>query len=137
MIVPYFEVLVAFAEVLLHAPTVRERTDVHATAGSTYSTEHILMTDRIPHRTVSTHAQAGNGTLAAVRNGIQILVCICYQFLGNEGFITAFRYYRAVPIPTVAITVRANEDDAVSVGYFREIRTYIYPCLGMTTVSVK
>jgi hypothetical protein len=95
------------------------------------------MTDSVPHGAMSTHAETGDGTLAAVGDSIQVLVCIFYQFFGDESFITAFRYYRTVPIPTVTITVRTNEDNPVSVGYFRKIRTYVYPCLGLTTVSVK
>ena len=48
MVVPNFEVLVTFAQVFLHAPTVRERADVHATAGSTYSTEWHSTSHRVP-----------------------------------------------------------------------------------------
>ena len=68
MIVPCIKVLIAFADILLHPPVVRKRPNVKTATGTTYGTEYVFVADSIPHGTVSTHAEAGNGTLASVRN---------------------------------------------------------------------
>lgn len=137
VVVPYFQVFIAFAEVVLHAPVVGEGTDVETSAGSACGTEHFLVTDSIPHCTVSAHAQARDGSLATVGDGIQVLVRVFNQFLGYEGFVAAFRYHRAVPIPAVAVAVGQDEDDAVSVGYFGKVGTHFYPRFGVSAVSVE
>ena len=95
------------------------------------------MTNGIPHGTVSTHAEAGDGTLATVGDSIEVLVRIFNEFLRDESLVTAFRYYRAVPIPAVTVSIGTNKDDSVSVGYLWKVGTNLYPSLGMTTMSVK
>ena len=81
--------------------------------------KYIQMTDSQPHGSMSSHTQTSDGAFASVGNCIEIFVYIVDEFFGNEGFIAVFRNNRAVPIPTIISTIRANEDDTITIGYFR------------------
>ena len=76
---------------LAHGPVFRERANIHPSACTSTGTKRIFMTDCIPHRSVSTHTQSGDGASLTVGNRLVMFVDILHQFRRNKSFIAERR----------------------------------------------
>jgi len=136
VIIPYLLIRFIFSQLFSHVPVFRERANIHPSACASTGTKRIFMTDCIPHRSVSTHTQSGDGASLTVGNRLVMFVDILHQFRRNKSFIAERRVDRTIPVPT-GLSVRTNEYDSFFIRNLGKIRFNINPCFSISTITVQ
>ena len=79
--VPAFFIGNEFSQLIFHFPVRRERADIETSAGAAYGSENIAVTDCIPHGSVSSHTEPGNGSCLAIGYGTEVGVDVSNHFV--------------------------------------------------------
>ena len=136
VLVPYFGMTAALAQVFFHVPAVGEGADVESAAHAAAGAEDVLVADGQPEGTVPAHAESGYGAVVAVGAGGVEAVNVVHEFLGHEGFVARTFDDGAVPVPAVG-AVGAHNDEALAVGRLRQTGLDDAPRLEVAAVSVE
>ena len=134
---PVFRKLALFPQPQAQVPVVGEGANIHAAAHTSTSSEYILMAESQIHRSVSAHAEAGNGTSGGAANGFVIFIYPLYKFTGNVSFVFEGCVYRAIEIPAAIVSIGAYNDKLVLVGQVIDVGHVFGPVIIFAAIPVK